>query len=163
MRFLADENFPGSIVESLRGEGHDVFWVRVESPGAKDEIVLSRAQEEDRILLTFDKDFGELAFRSDLATAPGIVLFRMATSSPKRLHDRTLTALHQKIKWVGHFAVVEDDRIRLTPLPKYGKGPRRFEKDYPGVQETPAVYRVRPEGRRRAGKPKRKNKKKKSG
>ncbi|HTC20362.1 MAG TPA: DUF5615 family PIN-like protein [bacterium] len=143
MRFLADENFPGSIVESLRNEGHDIFWARVESPGAKDKTLLSHAQEENRILLTFDKDFGELAFRSGLSTTRGIILFRINTSSPKRLHDRTLTALRQKIDWIGHFAVVEDDRIRLTPLTRKEITGRKKTESGPSAQEKPAVYRVR--------------------
>jgi predicted nuclease of predicted toxin-antitoxin system len=143
MRFLADENFPGSIVESLKNEGHDIFWARVGSPGAKDKTLLSRAQEENRILLTFDKDFGELAFRSGLSTTKGIILFRITTSSPKRLHDRTLTALRQKIVWVGHFAVVEDDRIRLTPLPKKAITVRKKPESGLNAQEKPAIYKIR--------------------
>jgi predicted nuclease of predicted toxin-antitoxin system len=66
MRFLANENFPLDAVEALRHQGHDVVWIRTESPGISDPEVLSRAQTEDRILLTFDKDFGELAFRTKL-------------------------------------------------------------------------------------------------
>lgn len=63
MRFLANENFPLDAVEALRQNGHDVLWIRVESPGISDREVLSRAQAENRILLTFDtfdQDFGEL-------------------------------------------------------------------------------------------------------
>ena len=77
MRFLANENFPLDAVETLRQNGHDVVWIRVESPGISDPEVLSRAQAENRILLTFDKDFGELAFRSKLPASVGIILFRI--------------------------------------------------------------------------------------
>ena len=62
MRFLANENFPLDAVEALRQDGHDVPWIRTESPGISDPEVLSHAQAENRILLTFDKDFDELAF-----------------------------------------------------------------------------------------------------
>lgn len=51
MRFLANENFPLDAVELLRQNGHDVVWIRVESPGISDSEVLSRAQAENRILL----------------------------------------------------------------------------------------------------------------
>lgn len=64
MRLLANENFPRLAVDKLRASGHDVAWLREDSPGADDEQALQRAQAEDRILLTFDKDFGALAFRS---------------------------------------------------------------------------------------------------
>lgn len=72
MRFLANEKFPLDAVEVLRQNGHDVVWIRVESPGISDPEVLSRAQAENRILLTFDKDFGELAFRSKLPPSASV-------------------------------------------------------------------------------------------
>ncbi len=50
----------------LRHDGHDVAWVRTDAPGSTDQQVLARAVAEDRILLTFDKDFGDLAFRAGL-------------------------------------------------------------------------------------------------
>lgn len=81
MRFLANENFPLDAVEALRQNGHDVAWIRLESPGISDPEVLSRAQAENRILLTFDKDFGELAFRSNLPASVGIILFRIKAPS----------------------------------------------------------------------------------
>src|SRR5882762_3701588 len=63
MRILANENFPLAAVNALRQDGHDVLWVRTESPGISDRDVLSRAQLDARVVVTFDKDFGELAFR----------------------------------------------------------------------------------------------------
>ena len=61
MRILANENFPGTAVRALQGRGHDVAWVRFDAAGSSDIEVLARAQAEGRILVTFDKDFGELA------------------------------------------------------------------------------------------------------
>ena len=57
MRFLADENFPGGAVTALQTRGHDIVWVRTAAPGSIDEDVLAWATRENRILLTFDKDF----------------------------------------------------------------------------------------------------------
>jgi len=99
-----------------------VFWVRVQSPGAKDVDVLSRAQAEKRIVLTFDKDFGELAFRAGLPAECGIILFRLDAASPEQQRVRILAVLRQKIEWIGHFAVVGEERIRLTPLAGKRKG-----------------------------------------
>ena len=62
MRFLADENFPGNAVTALQARGHDIVWIRTAAPGSKDEEVLAWAVREERVLLTFDKDFGELAW-----------------------------------------------------------------------------------------------------
>src|SRR5262249_3305462 len=66
MRFLANENFPGDAVTQLKAAGHDIVWVRTAAPGMKDEDVLAWAAREARIVLTFDKDFGELAWRTGL-------------------------------------------------------------------------------------------------
>jgi predicted nuclease of predicted toxin-antitoxin system len=66
MRFLADENFPGDAVTALRTSGQDVLWIRTDAPGITDQDVLARSLKDARVLLTFDKDFGELAWRSGL-------------------------------------------------------------------------------------------------
>jgi predicted nuclease of predicted toxin-antitoxin system len=79
MRFLANENFPLDAVALLRKQGHDVAWIRQDAPGSLDEDVLARA--ENRILITFDKDFGELAFRVGLPVSIGIILFRITAPS----------------------------------------------------------------------------------
>ncbi len=63
MRFLANENFPGSGVAALQSAGHDVVWIRTAARGATDPEVLAWAAREERILLTFDKDFGEFGKR----------------------------------------------------------------------------------------------------
>ena len=82
MRFLADENFPGDAVTALRAAGHDVLWIRADAPGIIDQDVLARSFEDARVLLTFDKDFGELAWRSGLPASCGIVLFRLPVLGP---------------------------------------------------------------------------------
>ena len=69
-------------------------------------------------MLTFDKDFGELAFRERLPAACGIVLFRISTPTPAHAVRVILAALEIHTDWAGHFAVVEDDQVRLTPLPE---------------------------------------------
>src|ERR1700740_81230 len=81
MRFLADENFPGPAVTALEAAGHDVIWVKVAKPGASDTDVLAWAMREERVLLTFDKDFGELASQSAPSPKIGVVLLR--TPPPK--------------------------------------------------------------------------------
>lgn len=124
MDLLANENVPASVVAGLRAEGHDVLWVRTETPGAADTDVLAGTVRDQRILLTFDKDFGELAFRSGLpaGAGAGIILCRFRLASPEQACDHVVTALSSRSDWVGHFSVIEDDRIRMTPLPKTREG-----------------------------------------
>src|SRR5262249_10261323 len=110
MRLLANENFPGTAVAALRDAGHDVLWVRTDYPGATDQAVLYTAQAQERILLTFDKDFGELAFRSNLPAKSGIVLFRLTPTSPARVGEIAVAALKSSLQWQGHFSIVEEER-----------------------------------------------------
>lgn len=86
-------------------------------PGSSDREVLERAADDERILVTLDKDFGELAFRSRLPASSGIVLLRIAAPEPSVLTRIAVAALEARDDWAGHFSVVEHDRIRMTPLP----------------------------------------------
>lgn len=74
MRLLADENVPAPAVAALRAAGHDVLHVAESVPGSSDDAVLALAADEQRVLLKFDKDFGELAFRRGLSSRHGVVL-----------------------------------------------------------------------------------------
>jgi predicted nuclease of predicted toxin-antitoxin system len=118
MRILADENVPGPVVAALREAGHDVVWTRETSPGARDRDVLGTAQGEARLVVTYDKDFGELAVRHALPAASGVVLVRLSGPSPEVDNARVVEALIGRDDWAGHFAVITDDRVRLRPLPK---------------------------------------------
>jgi predicted nuclease of predicted toxin-antitoxin system len=121
VRFLADENLALSMVEALRRLGHDVDWVRSDVPGSTDEQVLARAAADGRVLLTADKDFGELAFRSGLPAESGIILLRLRGSAEIRT-TTLVAAIAARDDWAGQFAVVEHDRIRMTPLPRPSRG-----------------------------------------
>ncbi len=116
MRFLADENFPLDAVEVLRQSGHDVAWIRSDSPGIADPQVLERAQTENRIVLTFDKDFGELAFRNKLLATAGIILFRIKAPSSLAIAEKVAKAIALRDDWSNHFSVVEDDKVRMRLL-----------------------------------------------
>ncbi len=117
MRFLANENFPLDAVEALRSAGHDAAWIRADSPGVTDPVVLARAVAECRVLVTFDEDFGDLAFRAGLPTGSGVILFRLRAGSSADLARQIAAAVAQRDDWAGHFAVVEPGKVRLRPLP----------------------------------------------
>ena len=76
MRFLADENLDAQIVLGLREAGHDVLYVVEMVRGISDEEVLSIAQSERAVVVTADKDFGELVFRRGF-THHGVLLVRL--------------------------------------------------------------------------------------
>lgn len=101
---------------ALREAGHDVRWVGAAAPGASDRIVMDRAAREERVILTFDKDFGELVFRIGGAVAPGVILFRFLSTGPEDLVSRILGILDSRNDWEGMFSVVDSNKIRMRPL-----------------------------------------------
>ena len=117
MRILANENFPLDAVVSLRTDGHDVWWVRTEAPGISDNEVLERARQQQRLLVTFDKDFGELALNAKLPITTGIILFRLRAPSSSQMANFVSSVIKSRDDWLGNFAVVDNFRIRLRPLP----------------------------------------------
>lgn len=122
MRLLANENFPGEAVTALRARGHDVAWVRTDAPGAPDAEIVGRARSESRLIVTFDKDFGELAFRAGLVSPSGVILFRLEPRDPSYIARTAVAVIESRDDWSGQFAVVEAGRVRLVPLPAHRDG-----------------------------------------
>jgi Domain of unknown function (DUF5615) len=83
----------------------------------KDPVLLARAQAEKRLIVTHDKQFGELAFRFGLPADCGVILIRLTGTGPDIDNGRVLDVLESREDWAGHFSVVTDDRIRMRPLP----------------------------------------------
>ena len=81
MRICANENIPEDCVIRLRQSGHDVLWIRQTSAGCSDVGVMDRALAEDRLLLTFDKDFGHLVCGAGGKASRGVVLLRISQAS----------------------------------------------------------------------------------
>ena len=116
MGFLVDECVDASLVAALRGAGHDVVSVQEASLASDDDAVMALAHQENRILLTEDKDLGELAFRRRLVV-PGVALLRIDPRFRHRKWPRllaTLESLHDRL--VGHYTFVHVDKVRIRPL-----------------------------------------------
>lgn len=90
MRILANVNVPRSTVEALRLAGHDVAWALERMATDTDFKILAAAQIDARIVLTNDKDFGELAVRSGLPARCGVILLRLKGLSPDEAVARTV-------------------------------------------------------------------------
>jgi hypothetical protein len=116
MRFLANENFPGAAVIAIRTAGYEIVWVRNSAPGMSDPDVLAWAARDGRILLTFDKDFGELARASTLPPICGVVLFRLPMPKPCDVGPQLASLVTSRDDWAGHFSVIEPGRVRMRPL-----------------------------------------------
>ena len=116
MRILTDENVPRSLLDWLRANSHDVVSASDLGMGEPDSRWLNFAETEQRIILTADKDFGELVFRDHL-TSFGIILLR--------LDDLAVTTWVVRLQEVwgvieanptGSFIVVTSSRVRVRPL-----------------------------------------------
>jgi predicted nuclease of predicted toxin-antitoxin system len=117
MDFLANENFPVLSIRLLRNAGHNVASVIEDTPGAKDTDVLKRAHAENRVILTFDRDYGELIYRHKSFTPVGIVYFRFNPSMPEEPAEILFNILEKsKVSILGKFTVVERGRIRQRTL-----------------------------------------------
>ncbi|CAJ0889225.1 hypothetical protein AMST5_03945 [freshwater sediment metagenome] len=84
--------------------------------GVSDARVLEIALEHARILLTVDKDFGELAWNSGLPASCGVILFRLPTPAATSISATLCARIEERNDWVGHFSVVEPGRVRMRAL-----------------------------------------------
>ena len=116
MRILADENIPGAAVRRLRDGGHDVLWIRESFPGIADSKIMALALDEQRIIITFDKDFGELAVTGQGQNPPGIILLRISKQTPSSTANAVGEILGSREDWSGHLTVIDDTHIRMRPL-----------------------------------------------
>jgi predicted nuclease of predicted toxin-antitoxin system len=118
MNFLADESVDGQIVERLRQDGHDVLYIAEMEPGISDEQVLEKANENQSLLLTVDKDFGELVFRLG-RLHNGVVLIRLGGySSEMRAEIVSVTKSQFASILNNSFSVISPGRIRIRPKEK---------------------------------------------
>jgi len=120
MKLLANENCPRLVVDALVAAAHDVVWIHTASPGLADPDVLALAVAEGRVLITFDKDFGQLAFHHGLPASCGVILLRVSVANPVAAGTLIVKTLASRTDWPGHFSVITDRRIRMRPLPAPG-------------------------------------------
>lgn len=116
-RFLLDENIPAELGALLRERGHDVIGVPAALRGADDAEVLNLAVREARILVTLDRDFGELVFLHQKPAPPAVVLIRMRATQIVVRVGIVSDAIERTATQPGVFVVIDGDEVRLRPLP----------------------------------------------
>ena len=116
MRWLVDECVDAALVRRLRSGGHDVIYMAEIAPASTDAEVMARAQHEERLLLTEDKDLGDLVFRRS-GRIPGVLLLRLDPAM-HALKARRLEAAIERFgdSLFGRYVIVEETRFRLRPL-----------------------------------------------
>lgn len=119
MRWLADENIARQTIAYLRSRGEDVVSVSEVSPNITDQAVIELARLDDRILLSFDRDHGELIFRHSVAPPRSVVYLRLEPPDPEFL-NMVINALIElgQSGLDGQFVTVNKAGIRQRPLPR---------------------------------------------
>jgi predicted nuclease of predicted toxin-antitoxin system len=114
VRLLADENFDRTVIQALRHSGHDVRAIGETNAAAPDELVIEIARNEGRVLLTEDKDFGDLVYNRAQPSA-GVILFRRFARMSRDAKSRTVVEAVEELgqSVAGKFVVVEPGRIRI--------------------------------------------------
>jgi predicted nuclease of predicted toxin-antitoxin system len=116
VKWVADESVDKPIVDAIRAHGHEVYYILEQNSGISDNQVLSIANKKSSILITADKDFGEIVFRQKMHHF-GVVLIRLAGLSVDQKILLTLSAIdrhHEEIK--NHFSVISKTHIRIIKL-----------------------------------------------
>jgi len=114
MKFLVDECTGPSVAAWLRDDGHEVFSVYEEARGVEDDIILQKAFEENWVLITNDKDFGDKVFRNG-RLHKGIILLRLEderTSSKIKVLSRLLEKYIDRLP--NAFVVVTEKQVRFA-------------------------------------------------
>ena len=117
MNFVADESCARPIIQALREAGHDVVAISEIAGGATDDQVLERALKEKRVLITEDRDFGELLYARGRSSA-GVILIRF----PSRARHAKSATVIEAVSRLGSrlrdaFTVVEPGRVRISNRP----------------------------------------------
>ena len=115
MRWLIDECVDAALVALWRESGHDAVYMSDVAPRATDVEVMNRAHRESRLLLTEDKDFGELVFRHGLTHA-GIILFRLPSGGTDAKIERLRRLLVTHGDRLAEFVVVNPRNVRVRTV-----------------------------------------------
>lgn len=119
MIFLANENIPLNSIKIIRESGYDISAIIEDNPGITDEQVLKIALLENRIILTFDRDYGELIFKRKLPLDSGVIYFRIIPFTPEETAFIFFNLFKiQDLSLEGKFTIVERDKIRQRSLLK---------------------------------------------
>ena len=120
-RLLADENNPALAIDALRVAGCDLLSIQEFSPGITDEQVLRLAVAQGRILVTFDRDFGELIFGQGHTPPPSVIYFRIVPPHWREVSDAVLTLLADPESIVGSLVVVSRQGVRQRRFHKIAR------------------------------------------
>ena len=113
MKFLANENIPLASIKYLKKMGFNIKSIGLEHLGITDKEVIAIANAEQRTIITFDRDYGELIFKHNLKPKNGVIYLRLSNFSPEtpgKIIERMIKL--KKFNFEGKITVVNDETIR---------------------------------------------------
>lgn len=119
MRFLADMGVSMTTVQALRGQGHETIHLREEKLSRlSDADILEKARQENRIIITFDLDFGDLLAAGG-HSLPSVIIFRLHNQAPFSVTPKLVEVVSDRKEDLlsGALIIVEDTRYRMRRLP----------------------------------------------
>lgn len=117
MKFVADESVERPISRALEQMGHEVWEICAHASGVSDRRVLELTRQRDAILLTADKDFGDLVY-IEHEEVRGVVLLRLQGLPLRAMVERSVAAIEAHIGELEQsFLVVGQRQVRVRPLP----------------------------------------------
>jgi len=117
VELVADESCTGPLIRALREAGHDVIAIAESATGASDEAVIARALSERRVLITEDRDFGELVYARGQSSA-GVVFVKFPSRARRAKPAAGVEALAKLgARLRDGFTVIEPGRVRLARRP----------------------------------------------
>ena len=122
IKLVANENFPVPAIRKLRAAGVDVVAVIETMPSISDREVMAYARREQRWIITFDRDYGDLVFRKGLLPPPAILFFRQEPYPPERPADIVLALLSEPQQLEGCMVVISQQNIRRRRFPALSTG-----------------------------------------
>jgi predicted nuclease of predicted toxin-antitoxin system len=118
VRLIGDENVPWPLVCALREDGHDLLSVFETMRSQSDVEILQKAVDERRVLLTFDRDFGEMIFSKGFTPPPGVIFVREVPRSLEETIEAVRMVVNGPAPRIDGYFVAIDRKARYHPLPE---------------------------------------------
>lgn len=113
MKLLANENFPYKSIYHLKEKGYDVLSIGIDNSSILDSEIMKIAINEERIIMTFDRDYGELIFRHNYKPEQGVIYLRLdkyQPHEPELIIEEIIT--NKEIDLTRRLTVVDKNGIR---------------------------------------------------
>ncbi len=116
-KFLANENIPLATIFRLRKEGFDISSISLDAPSITDSEVMQIAADENRTIITFDRNYGELIYKHGFRPPAGVIYLRMQNYQPEEPAELLLKLLNdQNLEFAGLFTVVDEKSVRQRKI-----------------------------------------------